>query len=219
MVCKTNDKAFIEIQIFQWLFTLTCGMVSCYKEVEHKKVKGQPTLPVPGVLVNTPTETQEPLKGDKVPETEKKPEQTVPAAPGKKADEPAPKAEQATPKEGKTPEAEKKPEQTIPAAPGKKADEPAPKAEQTAPKEGKSPETEKKPEQTIVAPQHRTPRRLNRVSRRGWTLWKKWDTEPKRQLIDCCTQRTVPRPGRKKSKKAADIPRREQIWSHLPMIH
>ena len=183
MVCKTNDKAFIEIQIFQWLFTLTCGMVSCYKEVEHKKVKGQPTLPVPGVLVNTPTETQEPLKGDKVPETEKKPEQTVPAAPGKKADEPAPKAEQATPKEGKTPEAEKK------------------------------------PEQTIVAPQHRTPRRLNRVSRRGWTLWKKWDTEPKRQLIDCCTQRTVPRPGRKKSKKAADIPRREQIWSHLPMIH
>ena len=35
MVCKTNDKAFIEIQIFQWLFTLTCGMVSCYKEVEH----------------------------------------------------------------------------------------------------------------------------------------------------------------------------------------
>lgn len=117
----------------------------------HKKVKGQPTLPVPGVLVNTPTETQEPLKGDKVPETEKKPEQTVPAAPGKKADEPAPKAEQATPKEGKTPEAEKKPEQTIPAAPGKKADEPAPKAEQTAPKEGKSPETEKKPEQTIPA--------------------------------------------------------------------
>ena len=117
----------------------------------HKKVKGQPTLPVPGVLVNTPTETQEPLKGDKAPETEKKPEQTVPAAPGKKADEPAPKAEQATPKEGKTPEAEKKPEQTIPAAPGKKADEPAPKAEQTAPKEGKSPEAEKKPEQTIPA--------------------------------------------------------------------
>lgn len=35
MVCKTNDKAFIEIQIFQWLFTLTCGMVSCYKEVAH----------------------------------------------------------------------------------------------------------------------------------------------------------------------------------------
>ena len=58
----------------------------------HKKVKGQPTLPVPGVLVNTPTETQEPLKGDKAPETEKKPEQTVPAAPGKKTDEPAPKA-------------------------------------------------------------------------------------------------------------------------------
>ena len=119
----------------------------------HKKVKGQPTLPVPGVLVNTPTETQEPLKGDKAPETEKKPEQTVPAAPGKKADEPAPKAEQPAPKEGKTPEAEKKPEQTVPAAPGKKADEPAPKAEQPAPKEGKTPEAEKKPEQTVpVAP-------------------------------------------------------------------
>lgn len=117
----------------------------------HKKVKGQPTLSVPGVLVNTPTETQEPLKGDKAPETEKKPEQAVPAAPGKKTDELAPKAELATPKEGKTPEAEKKPEQTIPAAPGKKADEPAPKAEQTAPKEGKTPEAEKKPEQTIPA--------------------------------------------------------------------
>ena len=36
MVCKTNDKEFIEIQIFQWLFTLTCGMLSCCKEVEHK---------------------------------------------------------------------------------------------------------------------------------------------------------------------------------------
>ena len=119
----------------------------------HKKVKGQPTLPVPGVLVNTPTETQEPLKGDKAPETEKKPEQTVPAAPGKKADEPAPKAEQPAPKEGKTPEAEKKPEQATPAVPGKKADEPAPKAEQPAPKEGKSLEGEKKPEQTVpVAP-------------------------------------------------------------------
>ena len=117
----------------------------------HKKVKGQPTLPVPGVLVNTPTETQEPLKGDKAPETEKKPEQTVPAAPGKKADEPAPKAEQPAPKEGKTPEAEKKPEQATPAVPGKKADEPAPKAEQTAPKEGKAPEAEKKPEQTVPA--------------------------------------------------------------------
>ena len=117
----------------------------------HKKVKGQPTLPVPGVLVNTPTETQEPLKGDKAPETEKKPEQTVPAAPGKKADEPAPKAEQSAPKEGKTPEAEKKPEQATPAVPGKKADEPAPKAEQTAPKEGKSLEGEKKPEQTVPA--------------------------------------------------------------------
>ena len=35
MVCKTNDKAFIEIEIFQWLFTPTCGMVSCCKEVEH----------------------------------------------------------------------------------------------------------------------------------------------------------------------------------------
>ena len=35
MVCKTNDKAFIEIEIFLWLFTPTCGMVSCYKEVEH----------------------------------------------------------------------------------------------------------------------------------------------------------------------------------------
>ena len=35
MVCKTNDKAFIEIQIFQWLFMLTCGMLSCCKEVEH----------------------------------------------------------------------------------------------------------------------------------------------------------------------------------------
>ena len=115
----------------------------------HKKVKGQPTLPVPGVLVNTPTETQEPLKGDKAPETEKKPEQTVPAAPGKKADEPAPKAEQPAPKEGKTPEAEKKPEQATPATPGKKADEPAPKAEQTAPKEGKALEGEKKPEQTV----------------------------------------------------------------------
>lgn len=79
----------------------------------HKKVKGQPTLPVPGVLVNTPTETQEPLKGDKAPETEKKPEQTVPAAPGKKADEPAPKAEQTAPKEGKTLEAEKKPETVV----------------------------------------------------------------------------------------------------------
>ena len=117
----------------------------------HKKVKGQPTLPVPGVLVNTPTETQEPLKGDKAPETEKKPEQTVPAAPGKKADEPAPKAEQPFPKEGKTPEAEKKPEQAIPAAPGKKADEPAPKPEQPAPKEGKTPEAEKKPEQATPA--------------------------------------------------------------------
>ena len=117
----------------------------------HKKVKGQPTLPVPGVLVNTPTETQEPLKGDKAPETEKKPEQTVPAAPGKKADELAPKAEQPAPKEGKTPEAEKKPEQATPAVPGKKADEPAPKAEQTAPKEGKSLEGEKKPEQTVPA--------------------------------------------------------------------
>ena len=117
----------------------------------HKKVKGQPTLPVPGVLVNTPTETQEPLKGDKAPETEKKPEQTVPAAPGKKADEPAPKAEQPAPKEGKTPEAEKKPEQATPAAPGKKADEPAPKAEQPAPKEGKTPEAEKKPEQATPA--------------------------------------------------------------------
>ena len=117
----------------------------------HKKVKGQPTLPVPGVLVNTPTETQEPLKGNKAPETEKKPEQTVPAAPGKKADEPAPKAEQPAPKEGKTPEAEKKPEQATPAVPGKKADEPAPKAEQTAPKEGKALEGEKKPEQTVPA--------------------------------------------------------------------
>ena len=117
----------------------------------HKKVKGQPTLPVPGVLVNTPTETQEPLKGDKAPETEKKPEQTVPAAPGKKADEPASKAEQPAPKEGKTPEAEKKPEQTVPAAPGKKADEPASKAEQTAPKEGKSLEGDKKPEQVVPA--------------------------------------------------------------------
>ena len=117
----------------------------------HKKVKGQPTLPVPGVLVNTPTETQEPLKGDKAPETEKKPEQTVPAAPGKKADEPAPKAEQPAPKEGKTPEAEKKPEQATPAVPGKKADEPDPKAEQTAPKEGKALEGEKKPEQTVPA--------------------------------------------------------------------
>ena len=118
----------------------------------HKKVKGQPTLPVPGVLVNTPTETQGPLKGDKAPETEKKPEQTVPAAPGKKADEPAPKVEQLAPKGEKTPEAEKKPEQATPAAaPGKKADEPAPKAEQTAPKEGKTPEAEKKPEQTVPA--------------------------------------------------------------------
>ena len=117
----------------------------------HKKVKGQPTLPVPGVLVNTPTETQEPLKGDKAPETEKKPEQTVPAAPGKKADEPAPKAEQPAPKEGKTPEAEKKPEQATPAVPGKKADEPAPKAEQTAPKEGKTLEAEKKPETVVKA--------------------------------------------------------------------
>lgn len=116
----------------------------------HKKVKGQPTLTVPGELVNTPTETQEPLKGDKAPETEKKPEQTVPVAPGKKADEPAPKAEQAIPKEGKAPE-EKKPEQAVPAAPGKKADEPAPKAEQATPKEGKTPEAEKKPEQTIPA--------------------------------------------------------------------
>ena len=117
----------------------------------HKKVKGQPTLPVPGVLVNTPTETQEPLKGDKAPETEKRPEQTVPAAPGKKADEPAPKAEQPASKEGKTPEAEKKPEQATPAAPGKKADELAPKAEQPAPKEGKTPEAEKKPEQATPA--------------------------------------------------------------------
>ena len=32
-------------------------------------------------------------------------------------------------------------------------------------------------------------------------------------------RRTVPRSGRNKSKKAAAIPRREQIWSHLPMIH
>ena len=118
----------------------------------HKKVKGQPTLPVPGVLVNTPTETQEPLKGDKAPEMEKKPEQAIPTAPGKKADEPAPKAEQTAPKEGKTPEAEKKPEQAVPpTAPGKKADEPAPKVEQATPKEGKSPEAEKKPEQTIPA--------------------------------------------------------------------
>ena len=118
----------------------------------HKKVKGQPTLPVPGVLVNTPTETQEPLKGDKAPETEKKPEQTVPAAPGKKADEPAPKVEQPAPKGDKTPEGEKKPEQATPAAaPGKKADEPAPKAEQPTPKESKAPEGEKKPEQTVPA--------------------------------------------------------------------
>ena len=117
----------------------------------HKKVKGQPTLPVPGVLVNTPTETQEPLKGDKAPETEKKPEQTVPVAPGKKADEPAPKVEQPAPKGDKTPEAEKKPEQATPAAPGKKADEPAPKAEQPTPKESKAPEGEKKPEQTVPA--------------------------------------------------------------------
>ena len=117
----------------------------------HKKVKGQPTLPVPGVLVNPPTETQEPLKGDKAPETEKKPEQAIPVAPGKKADEPAPKAEQTAPKEGKTPEAEKKPEQATPAAPGKKADEPAPKAEQPAPKESKPPEAEKKPEQATPA--------------------------------------------------------------------
>ena len=116
----------------------------------HKKVKGQPTLPVPGVLVNTPTETQEPLKGDKAPETEKKPEQATPAAPGKKADEPAPKVEQPAPKEGKTPEAEKKPEQATPAAPDKKADEPDPKAEQAIPKEGKAPE-EKKPEQAVPA--------------------------------------------------------------------
>ena len=116
----------------------------------HKKVKSQPTLPVPGVLVNTPTETQEPLKGDKAPETEKKPEQTVPVAPGKKADEPAPKVEQPAPKEGKTLEAEKKPEQTVPAAPGKKADEAAPKAEQDIPKEGEAPE-EKKPEQAVPA--------------------------------------------------------------------
>lgn len=79
----------------------------------HKKVKGQPTLPVPGVLVNPPTETQEPLKGDKAPETEKKPEQTVPTASGKKADEPAPKAEQTAPKEGKTLEGEKKPETVV----------------------------------------------------------------------------------------------------------
>ena len=84
-------------------------------------------------------------------EGEKKPEQTVPAAPGKKADEPAPKAEQTAPKEGKSPEAEKKPEQTIPAAPSKKADEPAPKAEQTAPKEGKTLEAEKKPETVVKA--------------------------------------------------------------------
>ena len=114
----------------------------------HKKVKGQPTLPVPGVLVNPPTETQEPLKGDKAPETEKKPEQAIPAAPGKKADEPAPKAEQPAPKESKPPEAEKKPEQATPATPGKKVDEPAPKAEQAIPKEGKAPE-EKKPEQAV----------------------------------------------------------------------
>ena len=118
----------------------------------HKKVKGQPTLPVPGVLVNTPTETQGPLKGDKAPETEKKPEQTVPAAPGKKADEPAPKVEQPAPKGDKTPEAEKKPEQATPAAaPGKKADEPAPKVEQLAPKGEKTPEAEKKPEQATPA--------------------------------------------------------------------
>ena len=117
----------------------------------HKKVKGQPTLPVPGVLVNPPTETQEPLKGDKAPETEKKSEQAIPAAPGKKADEPAPKAEQPAPKESKPPEAEKKPEQATPAVPGKKADEPAPKAEQPAPKESKPPEAEKKPEQATPA--------------------------------------------------------------------
>ena len=117
----------------------------------HKKVKGQPTFPVPGELVNTSTETQEPRKGDKAPETEKKPEQTVHDAPGKKADEPASKVEQTAPKEGKTPEAEKKPEQATPAAPGKKANEPAPKAEQTAPKEGKTPEAEKKPEQATPA--------------------------------------------------------------------
>lgn len=134
----------------------------------HKKVKGQPTLPVPGVLVNTPTETQEPLKGDKAPETEKKPEQpapkegktpeaekkpeqATPAVPGKKADEPAPKAEQTAPKEGKYLEGEKKPEQTVPVAPGKRADEPAPKAEQPAPKEGKTLEGEKKPETVVKA--------------------------------------------------------------------
>ena len=116
----------------------------------HKKVKGQPTLSVPGILVNAPTETQEPLKGDKAPEGEKKPEQTTPAAPDKKADEPAPKAEQTAPKEGKTPEAEKKPEQATPAVPGKKADEPAPKAEQAISKEGKALE-EKKTEQAVPA--------------------------------------------------------------------
>ena len=32
---KTDDKAFVGVKIFQWLFTLTCGMLSCCKEVEY----------------------------------------------------------------------------------------------------------------------------------------------------------------------------------------
>ena len=115
----------------------------------HRKANNQPSLPVPGKLVNTPAEAQNPTKNESLPLGEKKPEQTIPAAPGKKADEPAPKAGQATPKDGKAPEGEKKPEQTIPAAPGKKADEPAPKAGQATPKDGKAPEGEKKSEQAI----------------------------------------------------------------------
>ena len=117
----------------------------------HRKANNQPSLPVPGKLVNTTAEVQNPTKNESLPLGEKKAEQTIPAAPGKKADEPAPKAEQAMPKDGKAPEGEKKAEQTIPAAPGKKADEPAPKAEQTTPKDGKAPEGEKKAEQTIPA--------------------------------------------------------------------
>ena len=175
----------------------------------HKKVKGQPTLPVPGVLVNTPTETQEPLKGDKVLETEKKPEQTVPAAPGKKADEPAPKAEQTTPKEGRTPEGEKKPEQATPATPGKKADEPAPKAEQATPREGKSPETEKKPEQTIpVAPDKKADERAPKAEQPTPKAEQTAPKEGKSPEAEKKPEQTIPAAPSKKADEPA--PKAEQ---------
>ena len=76
----------------------------------HAQVNNKPNIPIPGKLVNTLAKTQTAPKEGKAPEAEKKPEQPAPAAPGKKAEEPAPKAEQAAPKEGKAPEGKKKSE-------------------------------------------------------------------------------------------------------------